>query len=92
MKHRVTCMDCAKTERIDLAKDTDYGGWSYYGKLNINSCQTDKFFYKSRTPEKLDLDDLERVSNPCYNPKVKPKYVEMWVCPECEKVAGEETK
>lgn len=83
MKHRVTCMDCGKTERIEVEKGKHVmSGWAYYGKLNVNACQTDKYLYKTKRDAK-DIFDMERVLNACYDPEVKRKLVEMWVCPEC---------
>ena len=87
MKHKVTCMDCGKTERIEVGEGKSVL-WAYYGKININSCQTDKYYFRVNTKVdgKLDFDNLEKVSNSCYNPEVKPKFVEMWSCPECQKL------
>lgn len=82
MKHKVTCMDCGKTERIDVKHGKKIeSNWKYFGKININSCQTEKYFLKQRHPGKpFDMDDLERVPNPCYDSSIKPKQVEMWEC------------
>lgn len=93
MKHKVTCMDCGKTEPIEIQKGLPNGGseWGYYGKLNVNSCQTSKFLLKQRVQGKLDFNDMVKIDNPCYDPKVKPKYVEVWCCPQCltnEKMDG----
>jgi hypothetical protein len=86
MKHKVVCVECGKTERIIVEKGKPVpDGWLYYGKLNVNVCQTDKFFYKPRDSEKGFLGKLEKVPNDCYDPNVKPKYVEFWVCKECDK-------
>jgi len=87
MKHRVTCMDCGKTERIEVQKGQHIqSGWGYYGKLNINACQTDKYFYRTKKGAE-DVFDTERVANPCYTREVKRKLVELWVCPSCLKEA-----
>jgi len=84
-------MDCGKLDRIEVEKGKPPpDGWLYYGKINVNSCQTDKYLYKSRILGEINLDDMVRVSNPCYNSSVKPKNVEMWVCPECAKIEEEE--
>lgn len=88
MKHKVTCMDCGKIERVEVERGKKIkSGWWYYGKTNINACQTDKFFWKAIDPAKgiCDRDNMEKVPNPCYDPKVKPKLVEMWTCPDCVK-------
>ena len=91
MKHKVTCMDCDKTERIEVEKGKKIMcGWAYYGKLDVNVCRTNKYFYKA--PEGVDFCDFEkhvRVKNSCYNPSVKRKYVEMWVCPACLEKEGD---
>lgn len=80
MKHKVTCMDCGKTERIEVEHGKKIeSNWKYFGKINLNSRQTEKYYYTSRNPEK-PLDDLVKVPNECYDPKVKPKLVEMWEC------------
>ena len=87
MKHKVVCAECGKTERIIIEKGKPMpDGWLYYGKLNVNACQTDKFFYKPKDPEKGFFGEFERVPNECYSPFVKPKYVELWVCKECDEV------
>jgi hypothetical protein len=91
MKHKVTCMDCGKVSRIEVEHGKKVeSGWLYYGKLNINVCQTDKYFWRPKNPEKSFLGDLERVPNECYDPNVKPKYVELWVCPTCAKMVDKE--
>ena len=83
MKHKVTCMDCGKTERIIVEHGKKVlGGWGYYGKMNINSCQTDKYHYTSKDPKKV-LEDLVLVPNACYDPSVKRKMAELWSCPDC---------
>ena len=83
MKHKVTCMDCGKTERIIVEHGKKVsGGWGYYGKMNINSCQTDKYHYTPKDP-KGDIFDWKRVPNSCYNPKIKRKMVELWSCTTC---------
>ena len=83
MMHKVSCMDCGRTERIEV----HYGqpiksGWAYYGKLNINVCQTSKYFLKPKDQKNL-LGECEKIPNRCYDPKVKPKYAELWSCPKC---------
>jgi hypothetical protein len=82
MKHKVTCMDCGKTERIEVEHGKKIeSNWKYFGTININSCQTDKYFYKQKHPEKpFDIDDFEKAPNSCYDPNIKPKFVEMWEC------------
>jgi len=76
-------MDCGKTERIEVHHgqhiDSD---WAYYGKLNINGRQTSKYFLKPIDPDNL-FGAVEKIPNSCYDPKVKPKNVEMWSCPQC---------
>jgi hypothetical protein len=86
MRHKVTCMDCGDAGRIEVTRGEKVrSGWLYYGKLNIHACQTDKYVYT--IPEGFSLldDKWDRVKNQCYNSSVKPKYVEMWVCPDCAK-------
>jgi len=73
-------MDCGKTERIIVERGKKINSnWKYFGKINLNSCQTEKFYWQPKDKNK-PLDDLVKVSNPCYDPKIKPKYVEMWEC------------
>lgn len=86
MKHKVTCMDCGKTERIEVERGKKiHSGWAYYGKIDINACQTSKYFYRIPEGKTLLDDEWIRVKNSCYDPKVKRKYVEMWSCPECQR-------
>jgi ribosomal protein L37AE/L43A len=89
MKHKVTCMSCGKTEVIEIIDGrlkSEYS-WVYFGKINVNSCKTDKFHWRVKDVSKslLDKHNLEKVPNPCYDSKVKPKMVEMWECPGCYK-------
>jgi hypothetical protein len=78
-------MDCGKQVWIEVEKGKNIkSGWGYWGKLNIHSCETSKYFLTPRDPNKpTDFNDMVRVENKCYNPLVKPKYVELWSCPEC---------
>ena len=86
MKHKVICMDCGKIECIEVERGKKVkSGWGYYGKINVNTCKTDKFFWKVKDPNKgfCDPENMEKIPNPCYDPNVKPKNVEMWSCPTC---------
>lgn len=76
MKHKVTCVVCGKTERIFI-DDKGRSDWYYFGKVKINACTTDKYFYR------LDEEEFVKVKNECYIPKVKPVFMEYWECPEC---------
>jgi len=83
MKHEVTCMDCGKTEHIEVYHGQPIkSGWVYYGKLNVNTCETSKYFLRPKDQTKI-FENCERIPNNCYDPTVKPKYVEMWTCPQC---------
>ena len=87
-KHLVQCMDCEKTERIEVTVGQKVeSGWVYWGKIDVNSCQTNKFFWGLKDNSKgfCDKDNMKKVPNSCYDPRVKPKFVEMWECPECSK-------
>ena len=84
MKHKVTCMDCGKVSRIEVEHGKKIeADWLYYGKMNVNSCQTDRYFWKAKDNSK-PLENLVKVPNSCFDPKVKPKNVELWVCKECD--------
>ena len=83
MKHKVTCMDCGKIERIEVEHDKKIEcGWFYYGKLNVNCCETDKFFWTAKDQSK-PLENMVKVPNSCFDPIVKPKFAELWICPSC---------
>ena len=83
MMHRTQCMDCGKIERIEVQKGQPIkSGWAYYGKVDINFCKTNRYFYKPKDQAK-SFSDCERVPNPCYDPTVKPKRAELWSCPQC---------
>lgn len=63
--------------------------WWYFGEIEITACATSKYFYtwdgvfgKKCNKKKTKH---ERVPNPRYNPKIKPKYVQYWECPRCRK-------
>jgi len=83
--HRVNCACCGKAERIEIKPEGAIpSGWKYFGRVNVNTCQTDKFFWK--VPEGVDWKDTDKwkkVPNACYDPKAKKKLVEYWECPEC---------
>jgi hypothetical protein len=86
MKHKVQCMDCGKTKKIDVQRGLPNGGsdWGYYGKLCLNSCATDKFFFKIREGgTMLNRKDWIKVPNQNYKPTVKREMAEMWSCPQC---------
>ena len=85
MKHKVTCMDCGKIERIEVERGKKIvSGWGFYGKINVNSCKTDRFFFKIREGgTMLNPKDWIKITNSCDDPKVKKKEVEMWSCPTC---------
>lgn len=86
MKHKVVCMDCGKTERITVEhKKKIESEWRFYGKINVNSCQTDKYFWTAKDQTK-PLENMVKVPNSCYDPHVKPKFVELWVCPNCVEI------
>ena len=89
MKHKVICMDCGKTERIivDHKKKIE-SEWRFYGKINMNACETDRYFWTGKDQNK-PLENMIKVSNSHYDPKVKPKYVELWTCPTCVKTLQE---
>jgi len=82
-------MDCGKTERIIV----EHGKrimpeWYYYGKINVNGCKTSKYFLRPLDQTSF-LGPVEKIPNDCYDPQVKPKYVEMWTCPECVRALKE---
>lgn len=83
MRHKVTCATCGKTERIVVEKDKKIESeWKYYGKMNINSCQTDKYFYRFVGGDFGDNKNWVKEKNKCFDPVVKPKYLEYWECPK----------
>ena len=87
LNHKVSCAKCGRSERIEIKLNGAIpSGWKYFGKINVNVCQTEKYFYK--VPEGVDWKDVEkwkRVPNKCYNPKIRPKMVEYWEGPCCNK-------
>ena len=85
MKHKVICMDCGRTERIEVERGKKIeSDWVYWDKINVNACQTDKFHWKVNG-SLLDRKNWKKIPNLCYNPEVKPKMVKIWECPECSK-------
>ena len=83
MKHKVSCALCERKEIILLDKETGKikSKWAYFGKFNINTDKTTKYSYKLENCNKPRK--FKRILNSSYNPKIKPKYVEYWECPEC---------
>jgi len=83
--HHVKCAECGKEGLVEI---DELGhiltkGWYYFGKINVNECQTSKYVYEVPEGFTLDTKKWKRVRNPCYNPKVKRKFVEYWECEEC---------
>lgn len=83
MKHKVSCSLCGEKEIILIDKETGKikSKWAYFGKFNINEVETSKYLYELKDCEKPTK--FKRILNPKYNPKIKPKYMEEWECPEC---------
>ena len=81
MKHDVLCAGCGKKERLELIKGKRIPkGWGYWGKVNVNACKTDKVYYRMTDSK----EPWVKVPNECYDPSIKPKHVEFWMCAECE--------
>lgn len=83
LNHKVCCSDCGKEALIEIQPNRkNKEGWIYWGKMNINTCKTDKYFYKIPEGEK-GFENWVKVENPHYDPEAKRKIVEMWSCPGC---------
>jgi len=81
--HKVTCATCGRTERIEIEPTGKIhsSNWRYFGKVNINGCQTSKNLYRLKEGKSLfNKDAWIKEKNPCYNPKVKRRMVEIWEC------------
>ena len=79
---KVTCVQCGKIEWIDVSENIP-DEWRYYGEINVNSCKTDKYMWRMKDNAK-SIFETERIKNSCYDPSVKPKWVELWFCKECD--------
>jgi len=83
--HRVECAECGKTERIEIRTDGSIPSeWKYFGRININACKTDKYFFE--VPEGVDWNNTrkwKKIPNKFYDPKAKKKEVEIWECGSC---------
>ena len=85
MKHKVRCMDCGKEDKIEVIKGKQIPkNWYFYGRLNYNSLCTEKFVYKVIN---FNPFRTEKIKNMSYNPEVKTKTMELWVCEKCQKEA-----
>lgn len=82
LKHRVMCATCGKRETIKIVNRKIPENWGYFGKIDVNACETSKYVLESKNP-KRPLDDMVKIPNPCYDPKAKHKFVEYWECREC---------
>lgn len=81
MKHKAFCSDCGRSERIEIIDGKYKSPWRYYGKININSIATTKYFITLKSDKLEDLEmEGKRVKNESYDPKIKPKYTELWEC------------
>lgn len=78
----VRCAACGKRETIKIVNGRIPENWSYFGKVDVNACETSKYFLQPKNPEH-PLDDLIKTPNPCYDPKARHKFAEYWKCREC---------
>jgi len=86
MKHHVTCAVCSKEAFIQVGNGAEKeSGWLFFGKINVNSCQTTKYFYRFNFDNKEF--EKEKMPNKCYNPNIKPKFVEYWECQNCSSLS-----
>jgi len=83
MEHRVSCVVCGKKDIVKIDDKTFkiFGNWYYYGKINVNSTQTDKYVHRviSWKPRFV----TKKIVNSEYNKKAKPKLIEYWECEKC---------
>lgn len=85
MKHKVTCANCGKKSIIEVtAGKAPPKGWFYYGRINVNSFYTDKYLYEVKDIKNISFSDkFKKVENKNYNPKIKPKWIEIWEHERC---------
>ena len=85
---KAQCMDCGRQGTVDIAmsgKIRSKDRW-YWGKLNIASLKTSKYWYELQFDPKTDkIREMKtgrlktkRILNPHYDKRIKPKMVEMW--------------
>ena len=92
MRHKVVCSACGCDAALDLGERGEIpGGWIYFGAFNVKGGKTDKYFF--RVPFRDGKPDWDakhkRVPNKHYDPKARPRYVEMWECPKCYGKSGD---
>lgn len=80
-------MSCGKSATITVPKggyrctcDGGRGHWHYFGEMNVASMVTSKYFYEWDVKR---CRKGRRIPNPRYDPKAKPKNVELWECHDC---------
>ncbi len=87
MKHKISCLVCGKEGIVEIDNETHRiigRDWHYYGRINANySSKTDRYLYKviSWKPDFV----TEKVLNPNYDSRAKPKMAEYWECEKCNR-------
>ncbi|MGA3020965.1 MAG: hypothetical protein ABSD68_03390 [Candidatus Micrarchaeales archaeon] len=84
MKYKVTCAVCGLSQTIEVFNGRKpLGNWFYFGRININSSATSKYYY-----ELISWDPLitKKISNSKYDRKAKAKYIEYWEHKRCPKL------
>jgi hypothetical protein len=85
------CSVCGKRGAIKITdKDKILSDWKYFGKININSDKTDKYYYRVVFNKKGNIAKNKDGSmktikhlNKEFDKKAKPKLFEYWECPTC---------
>lgn len=75
----VTCVICGK-KATGKKRELVILGWSYLGRLDTNA------YKREMTVFQFNKGILMEVPNPMYDPTVKKKIIDMWVCPRCKDV------
>lgn len=86
MIHTVTCAICGKRGKVHIRENGKIIGdafW-YWGKININSQRTDKFYYECKFDKKGHFTEkFKKIVNKEYDTDAKPILMEYWECRKC---------
>ena len=82
IEHTVRCAVCGKKETITITDKKIPENWFYFGKVDVNSCKTEKYFLEPKD-QKHPFSNYTKILNPCYDPTAKHVFVEYWECKRC---------
>ena len=91
----VVCAVCGKHGQLIRTRDGTFvdnnlrkGGWSYWGKIQLNTERAEPYFYQWGVGGGRSL----RLKNPKYTPRTPRLFADYFECPRCTKKADARIK